>query len=100
MGCVYGAPAERIQRVLQTGIAYLCWAIGMGASGVGEEAVADAADGEQVGGFGGVVFDITAQADDEVVDGAGVGVLVDAPDVFEDGGSRDDLAFAIGEIAE
>ena len=55
------------------------------ASGVGEEAVADAADGGEVGGVGGVVLDVAAEADDEVVDGAGVGVGVEAPDLLEDG---------------
>src|SRR5260370_3841608 len=69
-------------------------------SGVGEETVADAADGDQVLGVGGVVFDVTAEADDEVVDGAGVGVFVDAPDLFEDLLAGDDLAFAFGEVAE
>ena len=55
-------------------------------SGVGEEAVADAADGGEVLGVGGVVLDVAAEADDEVVDGAGVGVGVDAPDLLEDVG--------------
>ena len=38
--------------------------------------------GGEVGGVGGVVFDVAAEADDEVVDGAGVGVGVDAPDLL------------------
>src|SRR5260370_22532125 len=68
-------------------------------SGVGEEAVADAADGDEVLGVGGIVFNVAAEADDEVVDGAGVGVLVGAPDLFEDLFAGDDLAFAFGEVA-
>src|SRR6266571_1816239 len=36
---------------------------------VGEEAVADAAHGEEVLWVGGVVFDVAAEADDEVVEG-------------------------------
>ena len=68
--------------------------------GLGEEAVADAANGDEVLGVGGVVFDVAAEADDEVVDGAGVGILVDAPDLFEDLLAGDDLAFAFGEVAE
>ena len=68
--------------------------------GMGEEAVADAADGGEVAGVGGVVLDVAAEADDEVVDGAGVGVFVDAPDVFEDLLAGDDLAVAVGEVAE
>jgi hypothetical protein len=51
-------------------------------------------------GVGGVVFDVAAEADDEVVDGAGVGVFVDAPDFFENLFAGDDLAFAVGEVAE
>ena len=54
----------------------------------------------EVLGVGGVVFDVAAEADDEVVDGAGVGVFVDAPDLFEDVLAGDDLAFAVGEVAE
>ena len=46
------------------------------------EAVAYAADGEEVAGGGGVVFEVTAEADDEVVDGAGVGVFMHASDFF------------------
>ena len=66
---------------------------------VGEEAIAYAADGLQVDGGCGVVFDVSAETDDEVVDGAGVGVLVDSPDLFEDLLAGDDLAFAFGEVA-
>ena len=51
-------------------------------------------------GVGGVVFDVAAETDDEVVDGASVGVFVDAPDLFEDLLAGDDLAFVLGEVAE
>ena len=51
-------------------------------------------------GIGGVVLDVAAEADDEVVNGSGVGVLADAPDVFEDLLAGDDLAGAEGEVAE
>jgi len=67
---------------------------------VGEEAVAYASYGEEVLGGGGVVFDVTAETDDEVVDGAGVGVFVDAPDLLEDLFAGDDLTVAVGEVAE
>src|ERR1019366_2452365 len=53
-------------------------------SRVGEETVADTADSGEVLGVGGIVFDVAAEADDEVVDGAGVGVRVHAPDLLED----------------
>ena len=68
--------------------------------GLGEEAVADAADGEEVAGGGGVVFEVAAKADDEVVDGAGVGVFMHAPDFFEEVFAGDDLVGAVGEVAE
>jgi len=68
--------------------------------GVGDEAVADAADGCEMLRVGGVVFDIAAEADDEVVDGAGVGVFVDAPDLFENVFAGNDFTFAVGEVAE
>ena len=67
---------------------------------MGDELIADAADGEQVDGVGRVGFDVAAKANDEVVDGAGVGVFVDAPDLLEDFFAGDDLAFAVGEVAE
>ena len=52
--------------------------------GVGEEAVAYAADGDEVLGVGGAVFDVAAEADGEVVEGAGVCVVVDAPALLKD----------------
>ena len=66
----------------------------------GDEAVTDAADGEEVDGFGGVRFEVAAEADEEVIDGAGVGVFVDAPDVFEELFAGDDLAGALEEVAK
>ena len=51
-------------------------------------------------GVGGVVFNVAAKADDEVVDGAGVGIFVDAPDLLENLLAGDDLTFAVGEVAE
>jgi hypothetical protein len=66
----------------------------------GYEAVADAADSEQVGRFGWVRLEIAAQADDEVVDRSRVGIFVDAPDVFEDLFARDDFAGVLDQIAE
>ena len=44
---------------------------------MGDEAVADAADGEEMPrAGGGIVLDVAAEPDDEVVDGAGIGVFV------------------------
>ena len=51
-------------------------------------------------GLGRVGFEVAAEADDEVVDGAGVGVFFYVPDVFEKLGARNDLAGVIEEIAQ
>ena len=61
---------------------------------LGEEPIAYAADREEMLRLGGIFFDVAAEADDEIVYGAGVGVFVEAPDVFEDGFARDSAAFA------
>jgi len=71
-----------------------------GGLGFRDEAVAYAADGEEVDGVGGVGLEVAAEADDEVVDGAGVGVFADVPDVFEDFLAGDDFAGAIDQVAE
>src|ERR1700761_6226861 len=65
-----------------------------------KEAIADAADSDEMLGVGGIVFDIASKANDEVVDGASVCVLVDSPDIFENVFAGDDVAFALGEVAE
>src|SRR5271156_2229700 len=51
-------------------------------------------------GLGGVFFDVAAEADDEIVYGAGVGVFVQAPDVFEDGFAGDGAAFAADQVTQ
>jgi len=48
------------------------------------EAVADASHREQMDRLGGIVFDVAPQADHEVVDGPGVGVFVQTPDLLQD----------------
>src|SRR5271154_1013627 len=66
----------------------------------GNEAIADTADGGQVFGLGGILFDVAAEADDEIINGAGVGVFVQAPDIFEDGLARDGIAVAADQMAQ
>ena len=51
-------------------------------------------------GVGGIGFEVAAEADDEVVDGAGVGVFADVPDVFEDFFAGDNFIGAIDQVAE
>ena len=60
--------------------------------GFGHEAVSHAADSQQMLWLGGIVFDVSAQADDEVVDGTSVGVFVQPPDFLENGFAGDDFA--------
>ena len=63
------------------------------ASGSAHEPVADAAHGQQVPRLRRLLLDVAPQPDDEVVDGARVGVLVHAPDVLEHRLARHRLAF-------
>ena len=55
-------------------------------------------DSEEI--YSRIVFDIAAQTDDEVVDGACVGILVHAPDLLQDVLARDNLAGMHGEVAK
>ena len=51
---------------------------------VRHKAVADAAHGLEIFRCSGVVFDIAAEAHDEVIDSAGVGVFADVPYLIEE----------------
>lgn len=57
------------------------------------ELVADAAHGEKVSGSCGIAFEVAAEADDEVIDGAGGGRGVEAPDAVEELIASEDVAF-------
>src|SRR5580704_5603741 len=61
---------------------------------VGEKAVSDAANGEEVARARGIGFDVAPEPDHEIVDGASVGVFVQAPDFFENFFARDYTAIA------
>ena len=50
--------------------------------------------------FGGVALDVTAEADDEIVDRAGIGILVKVPDVVQDGLSRHGVAAVPNKVAK
>src|SRR5690348_16657668 len=65
-----------------------------------DEAVADASHREHVTGLGGLGLDVLAQPDDEVVDGARVGVLAEAPDVLEHRLAGYRTPLVVDEIAE
>src|SRR5262245_54783269 len=66
----------------------------------GRELVADAADSLQEARRVGPIFEVLAQADDEVVDRAGVGLLVKSPDVLEKRPTGDRLAAMRDEISQ
>src|SRR6202023_1751402 len=67
---------------------------------LGEEAVPDAPDGEEVARPGGIFLEALAQPQDEVVHGAGRGEHVIAPDALEQILARDDLTGVLGEHLE
>ena len=64
------------------------------------KAIADAADGLDNLRVVWLVLEVFAEADDEVVDRAGVGVFLQVPDLFEDGLSRDGPAFVFDEVLQ
>ena len=64
------------------------------------EAIADAAHGEQMARRRGIVFNIAPQANDEIVDGAGVSVLVQSPHFFENRFAGHDPPLVSDEMAQ
>src|SRR5216683_1399155 len=67
---------------------------------MGVELVAETTNRAQVARLGRLALDVTAQADDEIVDGARVGVFVEIPDVVKNRLARDRVATVADEIAE
>lgn len=67
--------------------------VGGGGDWFFDELVADAAHGEEVTRSGGIAFEVAAEADDEVIDGAGGGGGVEAPDAVEELIAGEDVAF-------
>ena len=72
----------------------------MFADGLGDKAVAHAAHSEKMARLGRIFFDVFAQAHDEIVDGARVGVFGKPPDVFENGFARDVAAFVVNQVTK
>ena len=66
----------------------------------GKKTIADPAHRLEKDRVGGIVFDITAQPDHKVVDGAGVGVLVHPPHLLQQLLARDDPALVLDKITE
>src|SRR5579884_2249014 len=66
----------------------------------GHEPIAHAAYGEQVARPGRILFNVTTQPHDKVVNSAGVGVLVKASHLFEHGFSRHGPALVLDEVAQ
>ncbi len=50
--------------------------------------------------LGRVVFDVAAQAHDEIIDGARIGIFMQAPDFLEHGLARDRFAFVLDQIPQ
>src|SRR5688500_4275186 len=64
------------------------------------EPVADAADGSQECRRGRTILDVAPQANDEVVDRAGVDALLQSPDVLQDGAAGHRLPGVLHEIPQ
>ena len=62
--------------------------------------ISDTADGLDYFGVVWFVFEMAAEADDEIVDGSGIGVFLQVPDLFEDHFSRHGTALVFDEVAE
>ena len=65
-----------------------------------EKTIADAANGLQKHRLGGIVFNVTAQADHEVVDGTRVGVLAHSPYLLQQLLAGDDASLVEHQVAE
>ena len=59
-----------------------CAKISAKAARLRNETIAYATDRQEVPRFRGVVLDVASQADDEIIDCAGIGVFVQAPHIF------------------
>ncbi len=66
----------------------------------GFKAVAGAANGEEEDGLDGVGFKVAAEADNKVIDAAGVELLADFPDVAQEFFAADDASGVLGEVFE
>src|SRR5271165_3756030 len=65
---------------------------------LGEKSVADSSHGQKMLRLRRVLLNIFTQAHDEVIDGAGVGVFVQAPDILENRLARHDAAVVADEM--
>ena len=50
--------------------------------------------------LGRLLLDVPPQANDEIIDGARVGILVEIPDIFEDRFSRNGMPDILDQVAE
>src|SRR5260370_7559590 len=67
---------------------------------LGLEAISDATDRSQMARVRRLLLDIAPQPDDEVIDGAGVGILVHSPNLFQHGFPRYGLALMLDQVAK
>ena len=69
-------------------------------SHAGQETIADAAHGLKKNRLSGIVFNVTAQANHEVVDGARIRILVHSPDLFQQLLARDDAPLVQHQVTK
>src|SRR5579862_2233262 len=76
------------------------WRLFLMFGGFRVELVAEATNGEEITRLGGLGFDVAAEAHNEVVNGAGVGVFEEVPDILKNGFAGDGFAAIADEVAE
>ena len=69
-------------------------------SHAGQETIADAAHSLKKNRLSGIVFNVTAQANHEVVDGARIRIFVHSPDLFQQLLARDDAPLVQHQITK
>ena len=72
----------------------------MFSDGLGDKAVAHAANRQKMARLCRIFFDVLAQAHDEIVDGACVGVFGKPPDIFQNGFARDVAPFVVDQVTQ
>ena len=68
--------------------------------GLGDKLIAKSADRNQVLRLGGIVFNVAAQADNEIINRARIGIFLQVPDLFQNFFARYGTPAIADEIAE
>ena len=85
---------------LDNGEKVLGQAINPSRSHAGQKTIADAAHSLEKNRLGGIVFNVTAQTNYEVVDGARIRILVHPPDLFQQLLAGDDSSLVEHQVAK